>query len=104
MNERESARLRAGVRALRAQGLSYAEVARRLGVSKNSAVGFAARMGMQLAENSPIRRDVKPKPVVVRRLPLLPGDPVTWGAITAGTILEGVPFPADPADAWRLAA
>lgn len=27
------------------------------------------------------------------REPLPPGHPVSWGALTAGTLLEGVPYP-----------
>ena len=28
----------------------------------------------------------------LNRAPLLPGDPISWGTIIAGTCLEGVPY------------
>jgi len=34
-----------------------------------------------------------PKAAPVNRAPLPPGDPVTWGAITDGTILDGARYP-----------
>lgn len=64
------------LRDLWAQGLSTAEIGRRLGVSKNAIVGKAHRLELD-ARPSPIRRDSKPvseRPVVVPRMagPTLP--------------------------------
>lgn len=55
------------LRDLWAQGLSTAEIGRRLGVSKNAIVGKAHRLDLD-ARPSPIRRD-GPKPVIERVAP-----------------------------------
>ncbi|MBU6497841.1 MAG: GcrA cell cycle regulator [Rhodospirillales bacterium] len=71
-NEETIARLRA----LWAEGLSTAEIGRRMGVSKNAVVGKAHRLALP-ARPSPIRRDAAggaPRPPVARRVtgPTLP--------------------------------
>ena len=65
------------LRALWAEGLSTAEIGRRMGVSKNAVVGKAHRLGLP-ARPSPIRRDASgtatPRPPTPRRVvgPTLP--------------------------------
>ncbi len=64
------------IRALWAEGLSTAEIGRRMGVSKNAIVGKAHRLNLP-ARPSPIRRDraaAPPRPPAVRRVvgPTLP--------------------------------
>ena len=65
------------LRALWAEGLSTAEIGRRMGVSKNAVVGKAHRLGLP-ARPSPIRRDgagtVAARPAAPRRVvgPTLP--------------------------------
>jgi GcrA cell cycle regulator len=71
-NEETIARLRA----LWAEGLSTAEIGRRMGISKNAVVGKAHRLNLP-ARPSPIRRDANvapPRAVVLRRVigPTLP--------------------------------
>ena len=71
-NEETIARLRA----LWAEGLSTAEIGRRMGVSKNAVVGKAHRLNLP-ARPSPIRRDgsgAAPRPPTPRRVvgPTLP--------------------------------
>jgi GcrA cell cycle regulator len=71
-NEETIARLRA----LWAEGLSTAEIGRRMGISKNAVVGKAHRLNLP-ARPSPIRREANgaaPRPVVPRRVtgPTLP--------------------------------
>ena len=71
-NEETIARLRA----LWAEGLSTAEIGRRMGISKNAVVGKAHRLNLP-ARPSPIRREGAggaPRPVVPRRVtgPTLP--------------------------------
>lgn len=66
----------ARLRALWAEGLSTAEIGRRMGVSKNAVVGKAHRLNLP-ARPSPIRRDGSPstpRPPVLRRVtgPTLP--------------------------------
>ena len=63
----------ARVRELWAEGLSTAEIGRRMSVSKNAVVGKAHRLNLP-ARPSPIRRDVvaAPKPAPARRHTLPP--------------------------------
>jgi hypothetical protein len=66
----------------------YARIAARIGVSSEA---LRIRVAFLLGEAA--NSDVKP--VVTRPpylYPLPPGDPLSWGIITAGTVLEGVPF------------
>ena len=67
-NEETIARLRA----LWAEGLSTAEIGRRMGISKNAVVGKAHRLELP-ARPSPIRRDpATPRPIATGRRPTLP--------------------------------
>lgn len=54
------------LRALWADGLSTAEIGRRMGVSKNAVVGKAHRLNLS-ARPSPIRRDATPRPAAPPR-------------------------------------
>jgi GcrA cell cycle regulator len=56
------------LRALWAEGLSTAEIGRRMGISKNAVVGKAHRLTLP-ARPSPIRRDAAPRPAPVPRAP-----------------------------------
>jgi hypothetical protein len=56
----------ARLRSLWAEGLSTAEIGRRMGVSKNAVVGKSHRLNLP-ARPSPIRRDGVRKPPVARR-------------------------------------
>lgn len=56
------------LRALWAEGLSTAEIGRRMGISKNAVVGKAHRLNLA-ARPSPIRRDAAPRPAPVPRAP-----------------------------------
>ena len=56
------------LRALWAEGLSTAEIGRRMGISKNAVVGKAHRLNLA-ARPSPIRRDATPRPAPVPRAP-----------------------------------
>ena len=76
---------------LRALGRPWHSVAVELGVGRNAAIERARRLGLQ-----PVTRiQPPPRPVVERidRPPLPPGHPVSWQVITAGTCLEGEPYP-----------
>jgi len=76
------------IRRLRAEGGSWDEIAAILGLSRWSAIDRGRRIGAQLP--SP---EFVPEPEDSEREPLPPGDPHSWGAINAGTILEGEPYP-----------
>jgi GcrA cell cycle regulator len=54
------------LRALWDEGLSTADIGRRLGLTKNAVVGKAHRLDLP-ARPSPIRRDGQPRPVYVRK-------------------------------------
>lgn len=78
----------ADLQSARAQGLTWAEVARRLGVSKWSAVERGRKIG--------VRRPPMPHrspPESLSRPPLTAGHSRSWGALTAGTLLDGVAYP-----------
>ena len=71
------------LRALWAEGLSTAEIGRRMGVSKNAVVGKAHRLNLP-ARPSPIRRDATPaarqptpRPIVARPIAPRPVRPAT---------------------------
>jgi GcrA cell cycle regulator len=71
------------LRALWAEGLSTAEIGRRMGVSKNAVVGKAHRLNLP-ARPSPIRRDgapsprpPAPRPIVARPIAPRPVRPAT---------------------------
>jgi GcrA cell cycle regulator len=71
------------LRALWAEGLSTAEIGRRMGVSKNAVVGKAHRLNLP-PRPSPIRRDgpatprpASPRPIAVRPIAPRPVRPAT---------------------------
>jgi GcrA cell cycle regulator len=82
------------LRALWTEGLSTAEIGRRLGVSKNAVVGKAHRLNLS-ARPSPIRRDGlangEPRPAAARRVtgstlpPLNDAAPVVVGQAAPAT-------------------
>lgn len=90
------------VRQMRIARASYEEIGRAVGVSRSSIIG---RLPKLFPGGVP---SVRPPPPENRyTLPqgglprdgdkvLVAGDPLTWGLITAGTLLDGVPYPIDP--------
>src|SRR5487761_2566271 len=99
-NEETIARLRG----LWAEGLSTAEIGRRMGVSKNAVVGKAHRLNLP-ARPSPIRRDVAgatPRPAAPRRVtgPTLP----PLSLVAAPAQAAAAPAPARPAPRSEPAA
>ena len=77
---------------LRAAGRPWPAIAAELQVGRNSVIERARRLGLPAVIKLP-------KPALLRlaartdRLPLPAGHPTTWSAITAGTVLDGVPYP-----------
>lgn len=62
------------LRTLRAQGLPCAEIARILGVTRNSVVGKAHRLGLAAPEREPIAppmRFVRSKPISTKPIPIM---------------------------------
>ena len=86
------------LRALWNEGLSTAEIGRRMGVSKNAVVGKAHRLGLP-ARPSPIRRDASgaaPRPPAPRRVvgPTLPPLAATLPTAEETRPLAKPPLPA----------
>jgi hypothetical protein len=99
---------------------TWREISEELGISLSSAVNVAKRAGLyqQIYRERIDRSPPAPSPAAVQpvagddltqpsanddlkqpfldyalnRAPLPPGDPISWGAIIAGTCLEGVPY------------
>ena len=78
----------AALRAARADGLRWQDVAERIGVSRWSAVERGRKLGVPrpLAVPPPVAEDPS-------RPPLPAGHPRSWGALIAGTLLDGTPYP-----------
>lgn len=72
------------------KGASWTRVAQALGVSRNAALERGRRLRVLLPERP------APPPAEAEaqeRLPLPPGHPASWGALIAGTVLEGTAYP-----------
>lgn len=80
----------ARLRRLRAEGRTWAEIAADLGVSRDMATERGRRIG---ARRPPADHAPTPASGDPARPPLPPGHPVSWGLLTRGTTLEGVPYP-----------
>lgn len=78
------------IRRLRAEGASWDAIAAAIGTSRWSAIERGRRIGAR----APIR--VAPPPPDPGREPLAAGHPITWGAITDGTLLEATLYPWPP--------
>ena len=75
------------LRRLRIEGATWDAVAKALGLTRWTVIERARRLGVRMR----LPREI---PVIVDpdRPCLPPGDPVSWGAITRGTLLDGVPY------------
>ena len=76
------------IRRLRAEGVSWDGIAASLAVTRWSAIERGRRLDVPrpparvaLTQGAPDRE------------PLPPGHPVSWNALTAGTVLDGIPYP-----------
>ena len=77
------------LRRLRTEGASYDIIALVLGVTRAAVSERAARLG---SDRTPVR-DLDQSD----RQPLPAGHPHSWGALTAGTVLQDMPFHAPDA-------
>jgi hypothetical protein len=84
------------LRRARAEGCSWDTIAAVLGVSRWTAIHRGQRIGARRPPPDPVPADLDPKPDPFRP-PLPAGHPVSWGLLTAGTCLEGTPYP-EPED------
>lgn len=78
----------AQLRRLRVEGASWEVIAKSLKLTRWTVIERGRRIG---ARRPPL--DFQPPPEDPAREPLPAGHPRTWGAITAGTVLEGMPYP-----------
>ena len=78
----------------RAAGLSWAAIGARIGTT-GKACQYRLARGLGVPDPKVVqvgRRQPPPAPTAPSRPILPPGDPVSWSAITRGTLLEGCPF------------
>lgn len=80
------------IRSMLLAGKNNADVARALGLSWDSVTNRARAINAVRAYQGKPNK-IHPTPT---REPYPPGHPITWGAITAGTLLAGVPYPIQP--------
>ena len=73
------------LRALWADGLSTAEIGRRMGITKNAVVGKAHRLQLS-SRPSPIRRERRAEPIRLRRAPAVEPRPAEHRAIERAPI------------------
>ena len=77
------------IKRLRMRGASWDTIATALGVTRWTVIERGRRIGARLPPP-----DYVPPPDDPARPPMAAGDDRSWGAITQGTVLEGVPYPA----------
>ena len=80
--------------ALRAEGRSWDTIAAMLGISRWAAIQRGRLLGAFKPEPPPRHDDEVPDAAGREALPA--GHPVSWGAITAGTLLDGAAYPFAP--------
>ena len=76
------------IRRLRAEGASWDAVAATLGLSRWTVIDRGRRIGARR-----LPPQAAPPAEDRERVPLPAGHPRTWSILTAGTVLEGVPYP-----------
>ena len=84
---------------LRAEGRSWDSISALFGISRWAAIQRGRLVGACKPELPALRRDSTDS----GREPLPAGHPVSWGAITIGTLLAGLPYPAVAAPAAQPA-
>ncbi len=76
------------LRRLRAEGATWDAIAATLGLTRSTVIDRGRRIGARRPPPGPPSMVEDPG-----RAPLPPGHPRTWGAIVAGSVLEGDPYP-----------
>jgi hypothetical protein len=78
----------AQLRRMRTQGATWDEIAAVLGLGRWTVIERGRHLGVR-----PPPPDFVPEPEDPEREPMPSGDPRSWDAINAGTVLEGQPYP-----------
>jgi hypothetical protein len=78
----------ARLKRLRVEGASWDDIAAELGISRNAAIERGRRIGARRPPPSATAPPEDPD-----RLPLPPGHDASWGALVAGTLLNGRRYP-----------
>jgi hypothetical protein len=78
----------AKIRRLRAEGATWDAIAAALCVSRFTIIDRGRRIGARLPPP-----ECKPPPPDPARPPLPAGHPLSWQALTVGTVLEGSAYP-----------
>jgi len=76
------------IRRLRTEGASWDRIASIIGHSRWAIIDRGRRIGAR-----PPPRELVAPPEDPGREPLPAGHPRSWSVLTAGTVLEGVPYP-----------
>ncbi len=76
------------IRRMRLEGATWDAIAAALHVTRWTAIERGRRIGTRRPPP-----DFRPPPDDLTRDPLPAGHPRSWGAITAGTVLDGEPYP-----------
>jgi hypothetical protein len=76
------------IKRMRAESASWDNIAIAVGVTRWTAIERGRRLGARLPPP-----DFEPPQEDPERPALPPGHPETWGSITRGTMLEGMPYP-----------
>ncbi len=85
-----TADLEARLATLRALGLGWSEAALAMRLGRNMVAEKGRQMGLGTAAG---QRPLVPAPEPPDRPAWPPGHPACWGLITAGTLLDGAPYP-----------
>ncbi len=75
------------LRDLRWRGLTWDAIAREMQMGRNTVLERGRRLGARRQAVVRARQEDADRPARP------PGHPLTWGLITAGTLLEGCPYP-----------
>lgn len=91
----------ATIRDMRQRGENLDAIGAALGLSRTT-VGIKARqlaaagVNVDLPKSAPLPQRARGYHDRDGSHCMLAGDPVPWGILTAGTLLDGVPYPVDP--------
>ena len=75
------------IKRMRAEGHLWDEIGAVLGMTRWTVLERGRRIGAR-----PPPADFVPPSIDLTRDPLPAGDPLTWGAITKGTVMDGLPY------------